>query len=225
MPILSHYNSYYWTSMPILSQSEKLLYVLSHPAGLLSRKNDDFWNFGTYPFSKSVYFLILNNFSKNGSPGQTTMLMRRAAKFCVEPRSPFFYISHHDPKTLGKPLIIVSWPECRPESPSDGDGGGVQRTLAIWRDPSPPRTGSKYPVQGIPHFDFVCLYITPSPSMQAPRSRYGSIAIPLSGTRNSASSGSFVCVYLHVGIRGGVGLAWRFTTIGPPKGIEVRNLI
>ena len=34
MPILSHYNSYYWTSMPILSQSEKLLYVLSHPAGL-----------------------------------------------------------------------------------------------------------------------------------------------------------------------------------------------
>ena len=74
MPILSHYNSYYWTSMPILSQSEKLLYVLSHPAGLLSRKNDDFWNFGTYPFSKSLYFLILSNFSKNGSPGQTTLL-------------------------------------------------------------------------------------------------------------------------------------------------------
>ena len=98
VPILSHYNSYFWTSMPILSQSEKLLYVLSHPAGLLSRKNYDFWNFGTYPFSKSVYFLILNNFSKNGPPGQTTMLMRRAAKFCVEPRSPFSYISHHDPK-------------------------------------------------------------------------------------------------------------------------------
>ena len=110
---ISHYNSYYWTSMPILSQSEKLLYVLSHPAGLLSRKNDDFWNFGTYPFSKSVYFLILNNFSKNGSPGQTTMLMRRAAKFCVEPRSPFSEISHHDSKTLGKPPSIVSWPECQ----------------------------------------------------------------------------------------------------------------
>ena len=131
MPILSHYNSYYWTSMPILSQCEKLLSVLSHPAGLLSRKNDDFWNFGTYPFSKSVYFLILNNFSKNGSPGQTTMLMRRAAKFCVEPRSPFSYISHHDPKTLGKPLIIVSWPECQPEFPSDGDDGGFPRTLSI----------------------------------------------------------------------------------------------
>ena len=27
--------------------SEKILYVLSHPAGLLSRKNYDFWNFGT----------------------------------------------------------------------------------------------------------------------------------------------------------------------------------
>ena len=111
--LLSHYNSYYWTSMPILSQSEKLLYVLSHPAGLFSRKNDDFLNCGTSPFSKSVYFLILNNFSKNGSPGQTTMLMRRAAKFCVEPRSPFSKISHHDSKTLGEPPSIVSWPECQ----------------------------------------------------------------------------------------------------------------
>ena len=44
-------------------------------------------------FSKSVYFLILNNFSKNGSPGQTTMLMRRAAKFCVEP-------GLHSPRSL-----------------------------------------------------------------------------------------------------------------------------
>ena len=76
-------------------------------------ENWHFWNFGTYPFSKSLYFLILNNFSKNGSPGQTTMLMRRAAKFCVEPRSPFSEISHHDPKTLGKPPSIVSWPECQ----------------------------------------------------------------------------------------------------------------
>ena len=60
---------------------------------------------------------------------------------------------------------MVSWPECQPESPSDGGGGhggaygggggggGVQRTLAIWWDPSSPRTGSKYPVPGIPHFD------------------------------------------------------------------------
>ena len=123
MPPISHYNSYYWTSMPITSQSEKLLYVWSHPAGLLSRKNSNFLNFGTYPFSNSVYFLILNNFSKNGSPGQTTMLMRRAAKFCVEPRSPFFYISHHDPKTLGKPLLIVSWPECQCFLGSSGSYG------------------------------------------------------------------------------------------------------
>ena len=56
MPILSHYDSYYWTSMPILSQSEKLLYVLSHPAGLLSQKNCAFWKFGTYPFSKKCVF-------------------------------------------------------------------------------------------------------------------------------------------------------------------------
>ena len=132
MPKMSHYNSHYWTSMPILSQSEKLLYVLSHPAGLLFRKNYDFWNFGTYPLSKSVYFLILNNFSKNGSPGQTTMLMRRAAKFCVEPRSPFSEIFHQESKTLGKPLNIVSWPECQPEFPGGGgDGDGFPRTLPI----------------------------------------------------------------------------------------------
>ena len=39
MPMVSHYNYYYWTSMPIISQSEKLLYVLSHPAGLLFLEN------------------------------------------------------------------------------------------------------------------------------------------------------------------------------------------
>jgi len=87
------------------------------------------------------------------------MLTRRAAKFCVEPRSPFSYISHHDPKTLGKRLIIVSWPECRPEFPRDGDGGGgdgdggFPRTLDIWWSPVPTCPGTKYPVRGIPHFD------------------------------------------------------------------------
>ena len=38
MPTLSHYKSYYRTSMPILSQSEKLLYVLSHPASFCPGK-------------------------------------------------------------------------------------------------------------------------------------------------------------------------------------------
>ena len=49
------------------------------------------------------------------------MLTRRAAKFCVEPRSPFSEISHQDPQTIGKPLNIVSWPECQPEFPDDAD--------------------------------------------------------------------------------------------------------
>ena len=95
------------------SNSGKLLYVLKLPAGFLSRKNDDFWKFWTCPESKSMHFLKFGHFLKNGSPGQTTMLTRRAAKFCVEPRSPFSEISHHDPKTLGKPPSIVSWPECQ----------------------------------------------------------------------------------------------------------------
>ena len=116
------------------------------PAGLLSRKNCDFWKFWTCPESKSMHFLKFGHFLKNGSPGQTTMLTRRAAKFCVEPRSPFSYISHHDPKTLAKRLIIVSWPECRPEFPRDDDGGGggggFPRTLDIWRSPVPTCPGT-----------------------------------------------------------------------------------
>ena len=96
-----------WKLTFSFSDSEKLLYVLKLPAKLLSRKNDDFLIFWTCPESKSMHFLKFGHFLKNGSPGQTTMLTGRAAKFCVEPRSPFSYISHHDPKTLGKRLMNV----------------------------------------------------------------------------------------------------------------------
>ena len=111
MPPISRYNSYYWTSMPILRQSEKLLYVLSHPAGLLSRKNYDFWKFWTCSFSKSVILSNFCHFSRESSSGQTTLLTRRVSKFWVKPRSPFFEIFHHDPKTIGQPSNIVSWAE------------------------------------------------------------------------------------------------------------------
>ena len=103
-----------WKLIFSFSDSEKLLYVLKLPAGLLSRKNYDFWIFWTCLFSKSVHFLKFGHFLKNGSPGQTTMLTRRAAKFCAEPRSPFSEIFHYKSKTIGKPSNIVSWPECRP---------------------------------------------------------------------------------------------------------------
>merc|ERR1712023_258888 len=53
------------------------------------------------------------HFSENGSPGQTTMLTRRASKFCVEPRSPFSEISHQESKTIGKPPKIVPLTECQ----------------------------------------------------------------------------------------------------------------
>ena len=75
------------------------------------------------------------------------MLIGFVSKFWVEPRSPFSYISHQDPKTLGKRLIIVSWPECRPEFPRDGGGDGFPRTLDIWRSPVPTCPGTKYPVR------------------------------------------------------------------------------
>ena len=67
------------------------------------------------------------------------MLTRRASKFCAKPRSPFSEIYHQESKTIGKPQNIVSWPECRPEFPSDGDDGGggdgFPRTLSIWLSP------------------------------------------------------------------------------------------
>ena len=81
------------------------------------------------------------------------MLTRRASKFCVKPRSPFSEIFDHDPKTIGKPLIIVSWPECRPGFPRDDDGGGggddggFPRTLESGRSPGPTCPGTKYPVR------------------------------------------------------------------------------
>ena len=99
-----------------------------------------------------MYFLILSNFFKNGSPEQTTMLMRRAAKLCVEPWSPFSEISHQESKTIGKPPIIVSWPECQVTA--------AATAAAVSQELSPfglalgvSRAGTKYPVRGIPHFD------------------------------------------------------------------------
>ena len=84
-----------------------------------------------------MHFFKIGHFSKSGSPSLTTMLTTSAAKFCVEPWSPFSNFCHQDRQTSGKPLTIAVWPECRPEFPSDGDGGsgGVQRTLAIRWDP------------------------------------------------------------------------------------------
>ena len=111
-----------WKLIFSFSDSEKLLYVLKLPAGRLSRKKYEFLIFWTCPESKSMHFLILVFFFKNCSPRQTTMLTRRAAKFCVEPRSPFSEIFHQESKTLRKPLIKVSWPECQPQFPDDVDG-------------------------------------------------------------------------------------------------------
>ena len=106
---------------------------------------------------KYVYFLILSNFFQNGSPGQTTMLTASASKFCVEPRSPFSNISHHDSNTSGKPVNMKSWPVCRPEFPDDTDGGGddTLRTLPPGLSPILQHSGMKYPGSAMPHFDYL----------------------------------------------------------------------
>ena len=45
-------------------------------------------------------------------------------------------------------LIFGHFPDA-----GDGGGGDVPRTLPSGQTPRPSRAGSKYPVQGIPHFD------------------------------------------------------------------------
>ena len=80
-----------------------------------------YWTTNTPENSRHVHVgkvyisLWLITFSQNGSPGQTTMLTRRASKFCAKPRSPFSEISHHDPKTIGKTPKTGPLPECQPE--------------------------------------------------------------------------------------------------------------
>ena len=146
-----------WKLIFSFSDSEKLLSVLKLPAGLLSRKNYDFWKFWTCPESKSMHFSKFGHFLKNGFPGQTTVLTRRAAKFCVEPRSAFLDISHHDPETLGKSVILVSWPECRPGFPSDG--ADIPTTL-----PSgltlPTACRNEMSRSVIPHFDYSNIFVS-----------------------------------------------------------------
>ena len=90
---------------------------LSLPLGLrrFFPSNLHFWIVWTCPFLKSVHFLIFGDFSKSGSPGQITMLTTSAAKFCVEPWSPFSNFSHLELKSIGKLPNIVSWPECQLE--------------------------------------------------------------------------------------------------------------
>ena len=71
------------------------------------RKITKFGSVGYAYFEKLVHCLTFGDFFKNGSAGQTTVLMTPAAKFCVKSRSPFSNVPHHDPRTLGKLQIIL----------------------------------------------------------------------------------------------------------------------
>ena len=83
-----------------------------------SRRGFCFWKVNIsgileHPHFQKVCISWFHIFFKNCSPEHFTMLMRRAAKFWVEPRSPFSEISHQKFKTTGKLPNIVSWLECR----------------------------------------------------------------------------------------------------------------
>ena len=114
--------SYHWSSH--CSSNIKRKRKKDYCTSCFCRNNFNFWNYwaGTFWTASIQKVLKLNDF-QNGSPGQTTMLTASRAKFCIEPRSPFPNISHHELKTLGKPPIIVSWPERQPEFASDGNNG------------------------------------------------------------------------------------------------------
>ena len=112
------------------------------PAGAFVFAKLTFLDFRTCPFGNCVHLLIFGDISKNGSWGQTTMLPGFVSKFCVEPRSPFSNISHHDPKTMWETSNIVPWPECQPEflNDADGDGdgdGGAPTIFLSGQTPSP----------------------------------------------------------------------------------------
>ena len=81
--------------------------------------------------------MIFGDVLMNGSSGQTAIPIRTVSKFCAEPQSPFSNISHSNPKTLGKPLNIVSWPKRRPKFPSDGGDSNFPTTLPPGLTPIP----------------------------------------------------------------------------------------
>ena len=75
------------------------------------------------------------------------MLKRLALEFFVDPRFPFPNISHHIPKTLGKPQIMVSKsPERRSEFPDDADD--ALTIVPFGRSPFQQRARMNYPVRG-----------------------------------------------------------------------------
>ena len=120
--------------------SEKLLAVSAAgpPAAFLPGINISVF-FWTCPFWKSVHFLILGDFFRNDSPGQTTLPIRFVSKFCAEPRSQCLKSFHQDSFPSGKTPNIVPWPECRPEFSSASE-------IEIETE-SKPQSKSKYGVK------------------------------------------------------------------------------
>ena len=104
MPILNHYNSYYSTSMPILNESEKLPYVLSHPAGLFVPEQLQFVDFLDMPSLEKCAFLEICQFFQKWFPRPNHYAHDVHSKIlCRTPVSILKYLSPR-PQNLRKTL-------------------------------------------------------------------------------------------------------------------------
>ena len=74
---------------------------LEAPCRISTPEKYNLLNCGICLFMKDVWFPGIWWLFQKRPPGQTTMLARSASKFCVQPMSPFWGLSHHDPQFFG----------------------------------------------------------------------------------------------------------------------------
>ena len=106
-------------------------------------------------------YLVNKHCFQNGSPDQITMLDQSGSKFCVEPRYQHPDSWHMCQNSIWKLQIYI---------PGLNVNLNFQVTAAVatataattsqelsqsGKSPNPSRAGTKYPVQGIPHFDII----------------------------------------------------------------------
>ena len=89
----------------------------------------------------------------NGPPGQITLLDRFRPKFCVEPRRPNSESSHMSQIPIWKLQIQFPGQNVNLNFQVTAAATTSQELSQSGKSPDASRAGTKYPVQGIPHFD------------------------------------------------------------------------